>query len=71
MAQVASTVIVEADKEGGLWTFRGTNTGDFELPAPAPATGKQVSVSGMNTFHFQEDTMGMLQQRSFMSGPEQ
>jgi steroid delta-isomerase-like uncharacterized protein len=74
-------VVAEADKGAGLWTFRGTNTGDFELPAPAPATGKQVSVSGMNIFRFaegkiveewlQEDTLGMLQQLGFMPAAEQ
>ena len=68
--------VVDADTMAGRWYFRGTNTGDFELPAPAPATGKQVSVSGMNIFHFaggkiveewlQEDTMGLLQQLGFM-----
>ncbi len=74
-------VVAEADKVAGRWTWRGTNTGDFELPAPAPATGKQVSVSGMNIFRFaggkiveewlQEDTMGMLQQLGLMPTPGQ
>lgn len=74
-------MVAEADKVTGRWTFRGTNTGDFELPVPSPATGKQVSVTGMNIFRFtggkiveewlQEDTMGMLQQLGFMPAPEQ
>ena len=74
-------LVAEADKVAGRWTFRGTNTGDFEQPAPSPATGKQVSVSGMNIFRFaagkiveewlQEDTMGMLQQLGFMPAAEQ
>ena len=74
-------LVAEVDKVATRWTFRGTNTGDFELPAPAPATGKQVSFSGMNIFRFaegkiveewfQEDTMGMLQQLGFMPAAEQ
>jgi len=73
-------LVAEADTVAGRWTFRGTNTGDFERPAPAPATGKQVSVSGMNFFRFaagkiveewlQEDTMGMLRQLGFMPEAE-
>ena len=73
--------VAEADTVAGRWTFRGTNTGDFEIPAPAPATGKQVTVSGMSIFRFaggkiveewiQEDTMGLLQQLGFMPAAEQ
>jgi len=76
----AEVAVVEADKLASYWTWRGTNTGDFESPAPAPATGKQVTVSGMNILRFaggkiveewfQEDTMGMLQQLGFMPAPE-
>ena len=72
--------VAEGDRVACRYTFRGTNTGDFELPAPAPATGKQVSFSGMNIFRFaegkiveewfQEDTMGMLQQLGFMPAEE-
>ena len=72
--------VAEGDYVAGRWTLRGTNTGDFELPAPAPATGKQVSVSGMSIFRFsggkiveewlQEDTMGLLQQLGFMPAAE-
>ena len=73
-------VVAEADKVASYWTWHGTNTGNFELPTPAPATGKQVSVSGMNILRFaggkiveewfQEDTMGMLQQLGFMPEAE-
>jgi steroid delta-isomerase-like uncharacterized protein len=73
--------IAEGDYMAGRWTFRGTNTGDFELPTSAPATGKQVTVSGMTIFRFsggkiveewlQEDTMGLLQQLGFMPAPQQ
>jgi steroid delta-isomerase-like uncharacterized protein len=72
--------VAEADKVAGRWTFRGTNTGAFETPAPLPATGKQVSVSGMSIFRFaagkiveewfQEDTMGLMQQLGFLPVPE-
>jgi steroid delta-isomerase-like uncharacterized protein len=74
-------VVAEGDYVASRWTWSGTNTGDFEGPAPAPATGKQVSVSGMNILRFaggkiveewfQEDTMGMLQQLGFMPAAEQ
>lgn len=74
-------LVAEADKVVTRWTFRGTNTGDFETPTPSPATGKQVTVSGMNIFRFaegkiveewfQEDTMGMLQQLGFIPTAEQ
>jgi steroid delta-isomerase-like uncharacterized protein len=74
-------LLAEGDKGATRWTFRGTNTGDFELPVPAPATGKPVSFSGMNIFRFaggkiveewfQEDTMGLLQQLGLMPALEQ
>ena len=73
--------IAEADKVAGRWTFRGTNTGAFEAPTPLPATGKPVTVSGINIYRFaegkiveewfQEDTMGMMQQLGFMPAAEQ
>jgi steroid delta-isomerase-like uncharacterized protein len=73
--------VAAADKVAGRWTFRGTNTGAFEMPTLLPATGKQVSVSGMNIFRFaagkvveewfQEDSMGMMQQLGFMPAAEQ
>ena len=72
--------VAEADKVVTRWTFHGTNTGDFETPAPLPATGKQVAFTGMNIYRFaggkiveewfQEDTMGMLRQLGFMPEAE-
>jgi steroid delta-isomerase-like uncharacterized protein len=72
--------VAEADKVATRWTFHGTNNGDFETPAPLPATGKQVAFTGMNIYRFaggkiveewfQEDTMGMLQQLGFMPTEE-
>jgi|SRR6266566_2195160 steroid delta-isomerase-like uncharacterized protein len=74
-------LIAEVDKVVARWTFRGTNTGDFETPTPSPATGKQIITTGINIFlikdgriaeeWFQEDTMGMMQQLGFLPVPEQ
>ena len=74
-------LVAEAGKVAVRWTFRGTNTGDFETPTPSPATGKQVTVSGIDIYHFaggkiveewfQEETMGMMQQLGFLPVPEQ
>jgi predicted ester cyclase len=62
------------------WTFHGTNTGDFETPAPLPATGKKVAFTGTNIYRFAggkiveewflEDTMGLLRQLGFMPAEE-
>jgi steroid delta-isomerase-like uncharacterized protein len=74
-------VVAEGDYVAARWTWSGTNTGDFEGPAPTPATGKQVRVSGMNILRFAggkiveewllQDTMGLQQQLGFMPAPEQ
>jgi steroid delta-isomerase-like uncharacterized protein len=74
-------LVAEADKVAVRWTFRGTNTGDFETPTPSPATGKQVTVSGIDIYRFaggkiveewfQEDTIGMMQQLGFLPVQEQ
>ncbi len=65
-------MVAEGDLVATRWTFRGTNTGDMMTPMPLPATGKQVSVSGITIARFaggkvvedwhQADTLGMLQQ---------
>ena len=72
--------VAEGDKVVTRWTFNGTNTGDFETPAPLPATGRKVAFMGMNIYRFAggkiveewflEDTMGMLQQLGFMPEAE-
>ena len=77
---VGEDQVAEADKVVTRWTFYGTNTGDFETPAPLPATGKKVAFTGMNIYRFaggkiveewfQEDTMGMLRQLGFMPEAE-
>ena len=40
-------LIAEGDQVAMRWTFRGTNTGDLVTPMPLPATGKQVTVTGI------------------------
>jgi predicted ester cyclase len=64
--------VAEGDQVATRWIFRGTNTGDFVTPMPIPATGKQVTISGITIARFaggkvvedwhQVDTLGMLQQ---------
>ena len=61
------------------WTFRGTNTGDLVTPMPLPATGKQVTVTGITIVRLvggkavevwsQGDTMGFLQQLGLIPAP--
>jgi steroid delta-isomerase-like uncharacterized protein len=65
-------MIAEGDQVVTRWTFRGTNTGDLVTPMHIPATGKQVTVSGITISRFagsqvvenwqQGDTMGFMQQ---------
>ena len=44
-------MIAEGDKVVVRWTLRGTNTGDLVSPMMhIPATGKQVSVTGIGIF---------------------
>jgi predicted ester cyclase len=45
-------LIAEGDKVVARFTVRGTNIGDFVTPMPLPATGKQVSVSGIAIIRF-------------------
>ena len=54
------------------WTLRGTNTGDIVTPMPLPATGRQVTISGITIVRIAGgkgvevwqvgDTLGVLQQ---------
>ena len=65
-------VIAEGDKVAARFTIGGTNTGDFVTPMHLPATGKQVSVSGIVVVRFAGgkaveawqvgDALGMYQQ---------
>ncbi len=72
-------IIAEGDRVVTRWTFRGTNTGDLVSPMPLPATGKQVTVSGITVSRFagsqvvenwqQGDTMGFMQQLGVIPAP--
>ena len=63
------------------WTFRGTNTGDIVTPMHIPATGKQVTVTGITITRFaggkgvenwpQGDIMGFMQQLGVIPVPGQ
>jgi steroid delta-isomerase-like uncharacterized protein len=65
-------LVAEGDQVAVRWTFRGTHTGDLVTPMPLPATGKQVTGSGIAIGRFaggkvleiwnQGDTMGFMQQ---------
>lgn len=74
-------VIAEGDKVAMRFTVGGTNTGDFVTPVPIPATGKQVSLSGIVVVHFVEgkavearqvgDALGLYQQLGLIPAPGQ
>jgi steroid delta-isomerase-like uncharacterized protein len=65
-------MIAEGDKVVLRWTLRGTNTGDIVTPMPLPATGRQVTISGITIVRIAGgkgvevwqvgDTLGVLQQ---------
>ena len=72
-------LIAEGDRVTMRWTFRGTNTGDLVTPMPLPATGKQVTGSGITIVRLvggkavevwsQGDTLGFLQQLGVIPAP--
>ena len=74
-------VIAEGDQVVTRWTFRGTNTGDMVTPLHIPATGKQVTVTGITISRLaggkfiedwhQADIMGFLQQLGLIPAPGQ
>jgi predicted ester cyclase len=63
------------------WTLRGIHTGDLVTPMPLPATGKQVTMTGISIIRFaggkaveawsQGDTLGFLQQLGLIPAPGQ
>lgn len=71
----------EGDRVVTRWTFHGTNTGDIVTPMPLPATGKQVTVSGVTISRFAgeklaedwhlADTIAFMQQLGVIPAPEQ
>ena len=74
-------LITEGDQVVLRYTFRGTNTGDFVTPMPLPATGKQVTVSGISIVRIaggkaveswnQADYLGFMQQLGVIPAPGQ
>jgi steroid delta-isomerase-like uncharacterized protein len=74
-------LVAEGDQVAMRWTFRGTHTGDLVAPMPLPATGKQVTVTGITIVRVasgkgvevwsQGDTMGFLQQLGVIPAPGQ
>ncbi len=65
-------VIAEGDKVVVCWTMRATHANDLARPIHVPATGKQVTWSGITIYRFadrkiveeygQEDFLGVLRQ---------
>ena len=74
-------VIAEGDQAVLRYTFRGTNTGDFVMPMPLPATGKQVTMTGIAITRLSggkavelldmSDNLGLLQQLGIVPAPGQ
>ncbi len=77
-------MIVEGDQVAVRYTVRGTNTGDIvtpSMPMPIPATGKQVTTSGISINRIAEgkaietwnqaDNLGALQQFGLIPAPGQ
>ena len=74
-------LIAEGDQVVMRSTWRGTNTGDFVTPMPLPATGKQVSVTGITIVRMAfgkgvevwsvGDTLGLFQQLGLIPAPGQ
>ncbi len=74
-------MIAEGDQVVVRWTFSGTNTGDMVTPMHIPATGKQVTITGITIDRFAEgklvetwqhgDTMGLMQQLGLIPAPGQ
>ncbi len=62
------------------WTWRGTNTGDIVIPMHIPATGKQVTVTGITISRFAggksvedwhlADYLGLYQQLGLIPVPQ-
>ena len=74
-------LIAEGDQVVMRATFRGTNTGDIETPMHIPATGKQVTMTGISIVRYaggkavevwtQGDSLGLLQQLGLIPAPGQ
>ena len=74
-------MIAEGDQVVVRLTARGTNTGDLVTPMPHPATGKQVTITGIAIVRFaggkgvevwsQTDSLGLFQQLGLIPVPGQ
>jgi len=74
-------LIAEGDQVVGRYTLRGTNTGEIVTPMHIPATGKQVTVTGIAIIRIasgkgvevwnQGDNLGLLQQLGLIPAPVQ
>ena len=74
-------MIAEGDQVVSRYTFRGTNTADFVAPMPLPATGKQVTMTGIAIARLtggkvvevldMGDNLGLLQQLGLIPAPGQ
>jgi steroid delta-isomerase-like uncharacterized protein len=81
MSSTIEDMIAEGDRVVVRTTIRGTNTGDIVTPMHIPATGKQVTASGMTIVRFaggkgvevwnQTDTLGLFQQLGLIPVPGQ
>jgi len=73
-------VIVEGEQMVVRWTMRGTNTGDIVTPMRIPATGKQVTLTGIGIGRTvegktvelwnEQDYLGLFQQLGLIPVPE-
>ncbi len=73
-------MIAEGEQVVVRWTWRGTNTGDLVIPRHIPATGKQVTVTGITISRFAggkfvedwhvADYLGMYQQLGLIPVPQ-
>ena len=81
MYSTIEDMIAEGDQVVVRASLRGTNTGDIVTPMHIPATGKQVTVSGMTIVRFAggkgvevwnlTDTLGIFQQLGLIPVPGQ
>jgi steroid delta-isomerase-like uncharacterized protein len=73
-------MIAEGDLVVTRYTFRGTNTADFVMPMPLPATGKHVTTTGIVMGRLaggkfveildMSDNLGLFQQLGLIPAPE-
>lgn len=73
-------VIAEGEELVVRWTMRGTNTGDIVTPMHIPATGKQITVTGIGIGRAvegktvelwnEQDYLGLFQQLGLIPAPQ-